>query len=453
MPSFIPPYPPYDPSDEKGYETVVYRWPIILTKLIDHIHRVNHEIIMRANNSETKDVAWEERVEEGKDIIGKVSKLKYEMSRDKMLLPIEQDGEADVETYNSELAALENKDKNTWFSCPWLYAECYLYRLLRSWFSPTKHWKHYDPFLTGKEDSFKASSAAIYKLAATMHELEETKSDIESDASKLAVLFNEMLQMCLWFVDLSLLTNLSHDDILKLQSVGKDAQEERKAFILHDDEKDAFAHLSTLKDARVDFLFTDLVFADFLVTYTPYVSKVIFHPKSIPWFVSDVTPPDFGSLFTSLLSPTFFLSAAPSDADRANLTAMVHRWQAYVASGAFALSVPASTQLGEPNALYNFWTTPYPYWELEAKAPQLYESLRESGLVIFKGDLKLTGDVSWPVSTPVSEAIGPLAGAFPILSLRTSKADVVPTALDVSDEKWRVNGKYAMISFVQRTLA
>lgn len=28
-----------------------------------------------------------------------------------------------METYNSELAALENKDKNTWFSCPWLYAE------------------------------------------------------------------------------------------------------------------------------------------------------------------------------------------------------------------------------------------------------------------------------------------------------------------------------------------
>ncbi|KAL5498118.1 HRT2_2 [Sanghuangporus vaninii] len=70
---------------------------------------------------------------------------------------------------------------------------------------------------------------------------------------------------------------------------------------------------------------------------------------------------------------------------------------------------------------------------------------------------KLTGDVKWPASTPVAEAIGPLAGAFPILSLRTSKADVVvgvdqakADALDASGEKWRVNGKYAMISFVLR---
>ena len=43
---------------------------------------------------------------------------------------------------------------------------------------------------------------------------------------------------------------------------------------------------------------------------------------------------------------------------------------------------------------------------------------------------------------------GPLAGSFPILSLRTAKADVVvgiteevAKELDVKDPKWRVNGK------------
>lgn len=47
---------------------------------------------------------------------------------------------------------------------------------------------------------------------------------------------------------------MTHEDILKLQSVGKEAQEERKAYILHDDEKDVFAHLSSLRDARIDFV-------------------------------------------------------------------------------------------------------------------------------------------------------------------------------------------------------
>lgn len=50
------------------------------------------------------------------------------------------------------------------------------------------------------------------------------------------------------------MTNLTHEDILKLQSVGKDAHEERKAFILHDDEKEAFVHLSEQSGARIDFV-------------------------------------------------------------------------------------------------------------------------------------------------------------------------------------------------------
>ena len=107
-------------------------------------------------------------------------------------------------------------------------------------------------------------------------------------------------------------------------------------------------------------------------------------PKSIPWFVSDVTPPDFKSLFHAVLSPTFFHSEAPSEEAVAQLTKMVNRWQGYLESGEFALSVPTETPLGEPNAMYDFWTSPYPYWELDAKAHSLFESLKQSALVIFK---------------------------------------------------------------------
>jgi hypothetical protein len=46
---------------------------------------------------------------------------------------------------------------------------------------------------------------------------------------------------------------------------------------------------------------------------------------------------------------------------------------------------------------------------------------------------------------------GPLAHAFPLLSLRTNKADVVvgiplsvAEALDAQGEKWRINGRYVV---------
>jgi damage-control phosphatase, subfamily III len=79
---------------------------------------------------------------------------------------------------------------------------------------------------------------------------------------------------------------------------------------------------------------------------------------------------------------------------------------------------------------------------------------------------RLTGDVKWPASTTFSDALGmhqrtvlmdealkssvlgPLCGSFPILSLRTNKADVAvgisgaaAERLDREGIAWRVNGK------------
>jgi hypothetical protein len=61
---------------------------------------------------------------------------------------------------------------------------------------------------------------------------------------------------------------------------------------------------------------------------------------------------------------------------------------------------------------------------------------------------RLTGDIRWPAWTPIEVAIGPLSGSFPLLSLRTNKADVVvgveqevAERLDDSGEKWRVDGR------------
>ncbi|KAI0668847.1 DUF89 domain-containing protein [Trametes maxima] len=482
------PFPPWDFTDRNRFETVLRRWPVILTGIIDNIYCRNHDLgVSLASKTDEEKAAIEEIIEEGKKIIGLVGQVKYDMARDRVLEPIPKDGEALTDVYNYELERLAEKKQNTWLTVPWLFSECYLYRLIRSFFVQTKLWKDYDPFLVQKEATFQKSSKAIYQLATTMHELEKDKATLATDPDNLKVIFKEMIQMCLWgnATDLSMLTHLSHEDIQNLQSVGRDTQAARAEFILKDDQENVWKHLTSLSeksDSRVDFvldnagfeLFTDLVFADFLVTYTPYVSKVVFHPKLIPWFVSDVTPPDFKSATKSLLSPTFFpqdgtLEGAPAsdstEESRAHLREMVTRWESYMASGVFSLSVSNDSPLGTSDDQANFWTSPYPYWNMKELAPELYASFRESNLVIFKGDLKdrlnffrLTGDVQWPVSTPFEEAIGPIAGSFPILSLRTNKADVIVAVdqevadkLEKSGEKWRYNGKYAVVLFQPRS--
>ncbi|KAI9435580.1 DUF89 domain-containing protein [Lactarius indigo] len=389
-----------------SYETVVKRWPVILTSVIDSVYSVNHELTNLPDKAA--------KLEEGKALIATIGRLKYEMARDRPLEPIPADGEALIEEYNEEL--------NTWFTAPWLYAE---YRLLRSFFATTQHWK---------------TGTAVQKLAATLAELESEKDIVADDPQKLQVLVpRDGTNVSM---DLSLLTNMTPEDIGHLQTIGRDAQNARK-------ETPAWQHITTLKGARIDFLFTDLVFADFLVSHTPYVSKVVFHPKSIPWFVSDVTPPDFTALLDSSVLPR---GPAPEHLERA-----IARWNVYLASGTFALSVARDAPIGASDEAFNFWTSPWPYWDMRVRAPGVWNALRESGLVIFKTYVRLTGDVQWPVDTSFETAVGPLAYAFPLLSLRTNKADVVvgvprsvADALDARGEKWRVNGRYALVSFLPR---
>jgi hypothetical protein len=92
------------------------------------------------------------------------------------------------------------------------------YRLLRSWFSQTRHLIAFDPFFKQKQETFSHSSKAVYRtalrlrslqidancemteLATTINGIEKDKAALESDPAKLGVLFKEMIQICLWFV-------------------------------------------------------------------------------------------------------------------------------------------------------------------------------------------------------------------------------------------------------------
>jgi hypothetical protein len=119
--------------------------------------------------------------------------------------------------------------------------------------------------------------------------------------------------------------------------------------------------------------------------------------------VSDVTPPDFAALVSSLADSSFFPpppegSEGESGKSVDHLKEMVIRWQSYLANGTFALAVEPNTPLGpmqgagEDAKLISaattrsgFWTQPWPYWDMQTHVPELWQELKEkSSLVIFK---------------------------------------------------------------------
>ena len=265
--------------------------------------------------------------------------------------------------------------------------------------------------------TFKSSRPAVLELAAKYRQLvtklqdkvpkDSTHQETE-DAQRL--LFFEMCEICLWgnATDLSLLTSLTYEDIQKLQ--GPDARKSAEKNVLVNHLPAAYEVLKAQQDKnpnaprRVDIvldnagfeLFVDLILAGYLLA-AGLATEVVLHPKSIPWFVSDVLPADFASLLNALADPQSFYgtvyddesyagdTAQPlSDQETSDLLFLFNHWSIYHQEGQLML---------RPNI---FWTGPGSYWRLPRSADSLYKDLKDSELVIFKGDLnyrKLTGDV------------------------------------------------------------
>lgn len=365
-----------------------------------------------------------------------------------------------------------------------------MYRRLRGLFAATQHWSSFDPFLSQKISTWRSSASGAAALAETLEKLVSAGAHDPSTAAgrdKMRLDLLGMLEVDLWgnATDLSLLTSLTHEEIQQLQSV-----ERGQAFILRNDLDKVVDHVMGLRDGRIDIvldnsgfevrgaytfvaggprgkctlttrhpsppqqLYTDLVLADWLVTLSPFVSRVVLHPKLIPWFVSDVNPHDFTLLLDSLVDEAAFFppEAGLSDDGRKALRRVGERWKRYVEDGTFSLSVPTGLKMGqEGGEIADFWTSPHPFSDLPSRAPQLLKELQQSSLIVAKGDLnyrKLVGDALWPSTTPFDEALGPLRGKVDLLSLRTNKATTcvglpkgTEERVEAEDPNWRINGK------------
>ncbi|KAM5356582.1 hypothetical protein ACJ41O_003228 [Fusarium nematophilum] len=442
-------------SDPKSFasDSVRQRWPVILTQSIDDVYRA-------------------------------LAALKYEVEHDRKLSPIPEDAFVnEIKAYNKELDEL-GPDAH-WYDVPWLYSECYMYRRISTFFQNTNHWKSYDMFARQKMDTFRSSRPAVLELASKYRQfIEQLRADKDAthDPNAERLLFTEMFEICLWgnATDLSLLTNLTYEDIQKLQ--GAEARKAAEKNILVNDLPKAYeilkkAQAEGKKERRVDFvldnagfeLYVDLILAGYLLS-SGLATQIVLRPKSIPWFVSDVLPSDFSALLNAIANPRALYETPSEDEQLQNKTPeplsdeaekdlqfLFQEWATFHSEGQLIL---------RPN---RYWTAGGSFWRLPAENPELHEELKPSELIIFKGDLnyrKLTGDAWWPATTPFTEALGPMgpSSGLNVLSLRTCKADVVVGLPKGKDEelrqleggggdsgarRWAWHGKWAVVCLSQ----
>lgn len=429
--------------DTFAFKTISERLPVILTKAIDTTsrqikHLVDSGIVGTDHRSEAE--------QEMKDSIGRLAKLRNEMQTDKPFIDIVSDA-PDVKIYNQCLEDYKKQfgSEPKWFECEWLYAECYMYRRVREAFEVTKFVNSFDPFNESKEHALKSSIKACEVLAKFITTISsEDNMDIKS-------LFIRFIEVSLWGnkCDLSLsagadannFTNPTDDLVDLRQYIVANQIDELWQYVKRTSAKHSF-QLSIVLDNSGFELFTDLILAEFLSVsgLLKDQSVIRWYVKSIPWFVSDVMTKDFHWLLDYL--------ADDSKSHSNQIKQLAKKWKNNLETKKWLIIDDY------------FWTLPYDFSHMNVVSPNLYQSLNESDLILFKGDLnyrKLAGDLNWDYSVPFKTA---LRGFLPttICTLRTIKADVV---VGIEDKQmlqriktfakdWREIGEYAVIQMAQK---
>lgn len=329
-------------------------------------------------------------------------------------------------------------------------------RYVQEIFSRSQHWQGYDVFRRQKDSTLIKSRNAVKQTASWLRKMildaENPIKELDTEAARL--LFIEAMMLALWgnATDLSLLTNLSLEDIQKLQ--GKKCIEESQRNIVADDTDLVWQYLQCGKPSndnpRIDIildnagfeLYTDLLYTSYLLE-SGLTTSVVLHAKCFPWFVSDATPEDIESLLKHLESNNAF-------PDHEHLDQLTACFRGYMELGKLQVKT------------HPFWTTGYSFHKLPEHAPELLEYLQQSHLTVWKGDLnyrKLTDDGLWPHTTQFKTALGTMGkgSGVKVLSLRTNKSDTcvgVKTEARVKEldkeapgKAWVRNGSYAVVSF------
>lgn len=414
-----------------GYHSLLRRMPNVFSEITGLLKAKQFHLVNK---------------EEINDVIEKLELLLSEILNNKPLRKI--DGTSTLSLmWNQILNKKINSDSVvTWFDTEWLFTENYLYIRIKEIFEKTKTLQNYDPFKQLKYNAFDESESTMTTIAEFLI-FQFSKKEL--DNTNLKTLFIQMLKICLWGnrFDLSLnigkSKNITEDPLEAIVSLDK--------YILADHSDEIWNTLNSLNDKNpktIDIildnsayeLFTDMCLADFFVTYG-FAEVVVFHGKSIPWYVSDVTKPDF----------EHFLNRLEKECTSSALQKIGNRWNNYYKTGKFVIECE------------EFWTLPHCYSIMATEDSALYKKLASSQLLIFKGDLnyrKLIGDINWLPSTTFKAALCKFQPTT-VVALRTIKCDCVcglnsdyETKIDENDKDdnylsstnyWQVNGKYAVL--------
>lgn len=456
--------PPCFMNNDKGTfgeYTATVRWPIIVQNMVDDLQ------------TELDTLNDINKVQQGQLIKGQLVALRQEIHDGAQLRPFTEEELTIAHAPRSINDRITTTNpKFTWNNAEWLFAEIYLYRRVNAFFKLQPLWRDFDIFNGLKQSTFKASFHGVVELAIRYKNLlpQLQKLDKVKDEEVLNLLFKEFIEISLWgnATDLSLLTNVSVEDIKSIQGAKARAASEAK-IVVNDTEKAWRSLLSCAKsksEVRVDFvldnsgfeLLADLMLVCFLLQ-TGLVQKCVFHGKDVPYMVSDVMIKDLDILIGDLKDRKFFPSGDATTEESKALDKLADDITGFCKAGKLVIEA-------DP-----FWTTELDYWNIDASetkygGAKIYKELQKSDLVIFKGDLnyrKLTGDRKWKRTTKWETAIGPLAtNGLTTLSLRTCKADVQVALAEGVDEElsklwevdhpgkgswWSNSGKYAVICF------
>ncbi|XP_052272771.1 damage-control phosphatase ARMT1-like isoform X1 [Dreissena polymorpha] len=418
-------------KDSFAYKTVKDRMPVIVAKVADSVFRAQSTI---------KESHGEKGSEDLKTIAGCVSKLRNEMMTNKVLIPIE-DSRSDTKTWNAYLTEVTTQEGQApaWFTSPWLYVECYMYRRIQEAVEKCSCLTQYDVFRAEKEVALSGSQEAVHTLVKFLFSLvKEIEGGKESNTREL---FDQFMQVCLWGnkCDLSISAGMENSQV----SCPLAQVDTLREYVLINDLDLVWNQLQKTGPVRVDVILdnagfeiiTDLCLAEFLLT-AKLASSIHFHCKAFSWFVSDVTKDDFDHTLSFLMSSNSMA-----------MDFVCKRWKEHLQNGTWKIHT------------HDFWTLPFPYCEMEKRSNDLYMELAQSGLLIFKGDLnyrKLVADLNWPASTPFVTSLQGF-GPGPLVSLRALKADVVTglregqaDEMQTRDSQWMINGNWAVMSFADK---